>query len=64
MAGAPASAAFEIYRETVIGDALCSVLESFVESGKLNEAMAMTILKQFDLVGLGPGSGRLVPMQQ
>lgn len=46
------SAAAEIYRQTTLGDALCDVLESFVESGKLNEAMAQTIMKQFDQVGI------------
>jgi hypothetical protein len=44
------NASAEIYRQTMLGDALCDVLESFVENGKLNEAMAETIMKQFDMV--------------
>lgn len=47
---AEATAAHEIYRQTVMGDHLCDVLESFMEAGKLNEAMAHTVLRQFDLV--------------
>ena len=44
------NASAEIYRQTILGDILCDVLESFVENGKLNEAMAETIMKQFDMV--------------
>ena len=47
-----ANTAAEIYRQTVIGDHLADVLETFVENGKLNEAMAQTVMKQFDLVSM------------
>jgi transcription initiation factor TFIIA small subunit len=39
---------FELYRQTMIGDHLCDSLEAMVESGKLTEAMALTVLQQFD----------------
>jgi hypothetical protein len=43
---------FELYRQTMIGDHLCDSLEAMVESGKLTEAMALTVLQQFDKVAV------------
>mmetsp|Transcript_2764 Transcript_2764/g.5704 ORF Transcript_2764/g.5704 Transcript_2764/m.5704 type:complete len:122 (-) Transcript_2764:195-560(-) len=48
MAEASQGGTFELYRQTLIGDYLCEALEEMVESEKLTESMAHTVLKQFD----------------
>lgn len=41
---------FQIYRNTSLGESLTETIEEMIEEGKINEDVAMAILKQFDLV--------------